>query len=102
MCLSALLVTLQLMFSQVSYLPEVERFLYPCNPFLTTRTAQTAHGCCAGADPLKGVAITSPVKCMACNCVKQAARFNNFLQAKCSTTISFSVSRNIDCNTQVP
>ncbi|OVA11577.1 Plant lipid transfer protein/Par allergen [Macleaya cordata] len=85
---------------------DVDRNLVQCTSYLTGSVAQPAPGCCAGVTSLKGMAITTPDKRFACNCIKEAAaRYQNIkdeavssLPSKCGVQISFPISKNFDCN----
>ncbi|KAF9606765.1 hypothetical protein IFM89_028141 [Coptis chinensis] len=107
-CLLAFLAMLQLMFESGQSLTctEVNKSVLPCVSYLTGGVDKPAPECCAGVLQLKLVATTTELKRMACNCIKQAAsHYSNLkdsaisdLPSKCGTTISFSVSRNTNCN----
>ncbi|KAK9150490.1 hypothetical protein Syun_008799 [Stephania yunnanensis] len=95
--------------SQAVNCVDVDKSLLPCLTFLTGQVPEPAGGCCDGVKALKGLVTTTADKRQACNCVKQAAaHYQNIkddavssLAGKCGAPVSFPISKNIDCNSEL-
>jgi hypothetical protein len=80
--------------------------VYPCGMFLIGVAAEPSTSCCSGVEKLKSSTPTVDDRRAACECLKEAASHYPFLREDlaaslpklCNVDISFTISRNIDCN----
>ncbi|KAL5702694.1 hypothetical protein ACHQM5_027874 [Ranunculus cassubicifolius] len=85
---------------------EVQNDLGPCISYLTGAVPAPSAQCCNGVKHLKAVASTTELRRQTCNCCKQAAALiGNMkdscikdLPSKCGTSLSFSISKDMNCN----
>ncbi|CAA3007118.1 Plant lipid transfer Par allergen [Olea europaea subsp. europaea] len=83
-------------------MPAVEQ----CASFATGRVARPSGGCCNELNRLPGMTRTTADRRPACNCLKQIApqypgvkdSLLLALPQKFGVTLSFSITRNTDCN----
>ncbi|XP_022876805.1 non-specific lipid-transfer protein 1-like [Olea europaea var. sylvestris] len=89
-------------FSCANIMPAVEQ----CASFATGRVARPSGGCCNELNRLPGMTRTTADRRPACNCLKQIApqypgvkdSLLLALPQKFGVTLSFSITRNTDCN----
>ncbi|CAI0459060.1 unnamed protein product [Linum tenue] len=85
---------------------QVDSYLIPCVPYLTTGAGDPAPKCCDGVRSLKANTATADDRRAACGCVKAAAgRYPvkddaaSSLPTKCGVDIGIPISKAIDCQT---
>ncbi|CAL1392786.1 unnamed protein product [Linum trigynum] len=85
---------------------QVDSYLIPCVPYLTTGAGDPAPKCCDGVRSLKANTATVDDRRAACGCVKAAAgRYPvkddaaSSLPTKCGVDIGIPISKAIDCQT---
>ncbi|CAI0552464.1 unnamed protein product [Linum tenue] len=85
---------------------QVDAYLIPCVPYLTTGAGDPAPKCCDGVRSLKANTATADDRRAACGCVKAAAgrypvkdEAASSLPTKCGVDIGIPISKAIDCQT---
>ncbi|CAN0837260.1 Non-specific lipid-transfer protein A [Linum grandiflorum] len=85
---------------------QVDSYLAPCIPYLTTGNGDPAPKCCEGIQNLKANTPTVDDRRAACACVKDAANrypvkdaAASSLPTKCGVVISIPISKAINCQT---
>jgi Protease inhibitor/seed storage/LTP family len=85
---------------------QVTGYIASCMQYAQGKAAAPSGQCCSGVRTLSSIAITTPDKQIACNCLKNAAKAINGLNSgniaavpgKCGVSVPYVISASTDCS----